>query len=60
MSKPMYGGQPVTGGYLALQSESQPTPESGALTRRPPGQLQFFALVLLNPLRHGAKIIIRL
>jgi hypothetical protein len=24
ISKPMYGGQPVTGGYLALQSESQP------------------------------------
>lgn len=24
MSKPMYGTQPVTGGYLALQSESQP------------------------------------
>ena len=24
ISKPMYGGKPVTGGYLALQSESQP------------------------------------
>ena len=24
ISKPMYGGQTVTGGYLALQSESQP------------------------------------
>jgi hypothetical protein len=24
MSKPMYGGKAVTGGYLALQSESQP------------------------------------